>query len=271
MVGNAFKEELPWERVRGGVRFRGIHLWKDIPSTREGETPAPSQVPVMNSSGSRGIFRKYPQPLFSFFFFFFFSLSHSFFLSFSFFFPFDTLNGVSSNACRSGPGQATKTVVEGYPPNPDPRVSQIRFICRIVCGLKEKWDPLENRESERASERVKRRRVEEERGWRAGEKIDRGGDRRAETRDKSWQRTLKFTDECLGSQPASQPGVDQPPLDTHLLMHLCVCAERTCSFVGFAIVRNARIGERKEERKKKKEKGAIRWILTFLRFLNTCR
>ena len=77
-------------------------------------------------------------PFFPFFFFFFFSLSHSFFLSFSFFFPFDTLNGVSSNACRSGPGQATKTVVEGYPPNPDPRVSQIRFICRIVCGLKEK-------------------------------------------------------------------------------------------------------------------------------------
>lgn len=41
MVGNAFKEELPWERVRGGVRFRGIHLWKDIPSTRRNTRAQP--------------------------------------------------------------------------------------------------------------------------------------------------------------------------------------------------------------------------------------
>lgn len=41
--------------------------------------------------------------------------------------------------------------------------------------------------------------------------IDDGGKERE--REKSRQRRLKFTDECL----AGKPGVDQPPLDTHLL------------------------------------------------------
>lgn len=39
--------------------------------------------------------------------------------------------------------RATKTSAESLPMLTDHRVSQIRFICRIVRGLSETWDPLD--------------------------------------------------------------------------------------------------------------------------------
>lgn len=52
---------------------------------------------------------------------------------------------------------ATKTPVENPPTPTDRRVSQIRFICRIVRGLNETWDPLDE-EERRSSERWDRNR-----------------------------------------------------------------------------------------------------------------
>ena len=83
-------------RLRRNYREKGSAVASDSEasisgriSPRHGETPAPSQVPVMNSSGSRGIFRKYLRPATSFFLFFFSfffpSLIHSSFLFPSFF------------------------------------------------------------------------------------------------------------------------------------------------------------------------------------------
>lgn len=52
---------------------------------------------------------------------------------------------------------ATKTSVENPPTPTDRRVSQIRFICHIVRGLSETWDPLDE-EERRSFERWDRNR-----------------------------------------------------------------------------------------------------------------
>lgn len=59
--------------------------------------------------------------------------------------------------------------------------------------------------------------------WERNER--RSTERQIDWREKSWQRRLKFTDECL----AGKPGVDQPPLDTHRLRPDALVCDAHCT------------------------------------------